>query len=404
MPRARSGAFPFAVAAALVVAAAVTRAPALIVVAAGAVVAWLVVEATGRLALFGVEAEVRLSPTRIVAGERVEAVVVVVNRKPIPMPWIDVRLVLPDGIESAEALPGTPKQYVTAGYAPRGHERVTLRFELLSTQRGAYTLGPLRVRAGDWLGFTSEERTTFEIPEIVVHPAPVAARDRRFAALRPLAETRARRGLLPDPLRFRGVREHRHGDPRKEIHWKASARLRALQTRLYEPASSLDAVFLVNVASYEQFWIQADPEASELVISAAAELIRVAATAGRQVGLITNGIDSITHEPPRAALGRGPKPLHRSLEILARLGPYAASSPEWAFLRERGRLPWGATLIVVTPRIGPGLASACIALHRAQHRVAVLCVMAADEAVSSQLRAAGITVDDLGAARFAAAV
>ena len=186
-------------------------------------------------------------------------------------------------------------------------------------------------------------------PEVIAYPAPLAVRDRALASLRPLAETATRRGLVPDPLRFRGVRPHRRGDARKEIHWKASARLRELQTKLYEPATSLDSIFLVNVASYEQYWIQADPEAAELVISAAAELVRLAAAAGRQVGLVTNGIDNLTHERPRSALGRGPRSLTRSLEILARLGPYAVGAPETVFLRERGRLPWGATLVIVTP-------------------------------------------------------
>jgi len=87
------------------------------------------------------------------------------------------------------------------------------------------------------------------------------------------------------------VREHRSGDPRKEIHWKASARLGSLQTKLYEPATSLDAVFLLNVATYDQFWIQADPDGAELVISATAELIRLAADAGRQGGLVTNAVN-----------------------------------------------------------------------------------------------------------------
>src|SRR5207245_2685807 len=150
------------------------------------------------------------------------------------------------------------------------------------------------------------------------------------------------------------------------------ARLSELQTKLYEPATSLDSIYLVNVASYEQCWIQADPEAAELVISAAAELIRHAAAAGRQVGLVTNGIDNLTHERPRSALGRGPRPLTRSLEILARLGPYAVGAPETLFLRERGRLPWGATLVIVTPRLGQGLANAAIALRRAPHRVLVV--------------------------------
>ena len=233
---------------------------------------------------------------------------------------------------------------------------------------------------------------------------PLKTLDRHLPSLRPLAETAVRRGLLPDPLRFRGVREHRAGDPRKDIHWKASARLRMLQTKLYEPATSLDAVFLVNVASYEQYWIQADPDSVELVVSAAADLVRAAAAAGRQVGLVTNGIDNLTHERPRSALARGPRSLQRSLEILARLGPYAVNSPEAVFLAERGRLPWGATLIVVTPKIFSGLAGGMLALRRAHHRVLGVTIVPPPLEMSSHFAARGVVIDVLHPAELERAV
>jgi uncharacterized protein (DUF58 family) len=248
------------------------------------------------------------------------------------------------------------------------------------------------------------ERSAPVSAAVIAYPAPLAVHDRALASLRPLAETATRRGLVPDPLRFRGIRPHRQGDARKEIHWKSSARLRELQTKLYEPATSLDSIFLVNVASYEQYWIQADPEAAELVVSAATELIRHAATAGRQVGLITNGIDNLTHERPRSALGRGPRSLTRSLEILARLGPYAVGAPETVFLRERGRLPWGATVVIVTPRLGPGLANAAMALRRAHHRVLVVSVADIPASLGGHLGAHGVACDVLAPLERLAAV
>jgi uncharacterized protein (DUF58 family) len=398
-----SGRFPWPIAFVLFVAAAITREPVVLLAGAAALAGWAVSAFTARAALVGVQAEIEVTPSRMVAGDPFIARIVVANRKPLPMPWLELRLTLPEGIEPDPAPAGMPRGSVGAGFSPRAHERVTLTFRLRATQRGAYELGPVLLRSGDWLGFAHVEASLALRPAIVVYPKPLSVADHHRPSLRPLSETATKRGLLPDPLRFRGVREHRPGDARKEIHWKASARLGSLQTKVYEPATSLDAVFLLNVATYDQYWIQADPEATEIVISATAELIRLAADAGRQVGLVTNGIDNVTHERPHSALGRGPRPLTRSLEILARLGPYASNSPEVVFLRERGRLAWGATIVCVTPVLGLPLAGALLSLRRAHHRVLVASIEDPTEGVRAQLLAADIVVDTLriGARRAA---
>jgi len=408
-PEVRMGRFPWQIALIFVAAAAISRAPAIIVLAFGALASWVVVAVTGRLALSAVEVRLTLSPDRLVAGEQAIASLEITNRKPIPLPWLEARIFLGEGVErsrGAESLSDPPqsRRWLDCGFPLRGRERVAVRFRVAVPGRGAYAIGPVRIRAGDWMGFVQIEHTVPLRCEVIAYPAPLAVRDRTLASLRPLAETATRRGLVPDPLRFRGVRPHQRGDARKEIHWKASARLRELYTKLYEPATSLDSIFLVNVASYEQYWIQADPEAVELVISAATELIRHAADAGRQVGLVTNGIDNLTHQRPRSALGRGPRPLTRSLEILARLGPYAVGAPETVFLRERGRLPWGATLVIVTPRVGHGLAGAAVALRRAHHRVLIVCADEIPAVVGAHLLANGVARDSLAPLERRAAV
>ncbi len=397
--RARWGAFPWLEVLAVVLLAAITRSATVIVIAAAGLVAWALVEVTGRLALVAVEIEATLEPVRIVAGERTTLTVRVANLKPLPVPWMDLRVDLPEGIAPPRNGPASAARSLSASFAPRARERITLRFPLDVSARGAYVVGPLEVRAGDWLGFVQEVRRIPVALELVAHPAPVGVADRHLATLRPVAESPTRRGLVPDPLRFRGVREYRGGDPVKEIHWKASARLRALHTKVYEPATSLDAVFLVNVATYEQYWVQADPEGAELVIAASAELIRLAAHAGRQVGLVTNGLDELTHHRPRSALSRGPRALARCLDILARLGPYAGAAPESVFLRERGRIAAGATCVCVTPNVRPHLAAALVVLRRSGHRVLTVAKDRPDAGVAAHLHAADValTVLDAGA-------
>jgi hypothetical protein len=65
------------------------------------------------------------------------------------------------------------------------------------------------------------------------------------------------------------------------------------------------------------------------------------------------------------------------------------------FLGERGRLPWGATLVVVTPKITAGLAGAMLALRRSHHRVLAVSITAAEAGLATHLRARGVILDVL---------
>ena len=118
----RTGHFEWPIVILFVILAAISRNPALIVLAAGGLVVGAVVWLTTRLALVALDATVELSVDRVVAGEGITAIVRIANRKPLPLPWLDVRLFLPEGVEPARVPPGVPKGWVNAGFAPRGHE------------------------------------------------------------------------------------------------------------------------------------------------------------------------------------------------------------------------------------------------------------------------------------------
>ena len=123
----RSGRFEWPIVIAIVAVAAISRSPALIVLGAGGLVVWLMVWVTGRLALVGLETQLAITPDRLIAGEPLVATVTIINRKPLPLPWLDLRLFLPEGIETPDPTPGLARGWVNAGFAPRGHERLTPR-------------------------------------------------------------------------------------------------------------------------------------------------------------------------------------------------------------------------------------------------------------------------------------
>ena len=71
------------------------------------------------------------------------------------------------------------------------------------------------------------------------------------------------------------------------------------------------------------------------------------------------------------------------------------NSPEAVFLAERGRIPWGATLLVVTPKVSTGLAGALLALRRAGHRVLALSIFPVAPEMTAHLLVRGVVLDVL---------
>ena len=99
----RTGRFEWSVVFLFVLLAAFSRSPALIVLGAGGLVLGGVVWLTARLALVALEASVEVSADHVVAGEGITATVRIANRKPLPLPWLDLRLFLPEGIAPDKA-------------------------------------------------------------------------------------------------------------------------------------------------------------------------------------------------------------------------------------------------------------------------------------------------------------
>ena len=82
-------------------------------------------------------------------------------------------------------------------------------------------------------------------------------------------------------------------------------------------------------------------------------------------GLIANGYLPGSDQALRLLPGRSPDQLVRILELLAAVTPFANRPIEEMLLYEAPRLPWGATLLVVTGVAHEDLLAALIALAAA---------------------------------------
>ena len=184
-----------------------------------------------------------------------------------------------------------------------------------------------------------------------------------------MASDVARESLFEDPLRTAGIRRWQAADGFRRVHWKATARHQQMLSRLYEPSEEPQVLIFLNVATLPRYWQGVIPELLERAISVAGSLAALCVEMRLPAGLIANGFLPGSDQALRLLPGRSPHQLVRILELLAAVTPFASRPLEELLLIEAPRLPWGATLLVVTAVAHEGLLVALAELAGAGRRV-----------------------------------
>lgn len=334
-----------------------------------------------RYALYGVEYERTFSERRVFQGELVELVIRVTNRKLLPLSWLRVDdqvradLVLLDG----EVLPSSQPEigYLSELFALRWYERVNRRYRLKPHRRGFYAFGPVELRSGDFFGLFEQRQTLLQKEWLIVYPEVRPLEQLGLPTKDPFGDSKAWQRIFEDPARTVGVREYQPEDSFRRIHWKASARLQRFQSRLYEPTTSHHLVIFLNVATFPRPWRGIVPDVMEEAIRVAASIANYGVTEKYQVGLLANGSVPGSDQPLKVLPSRDPQQLTRILEALAAVTGFATLSIERMLTAESPRLPWGATLLLVTATIYDDLLATLLRLRDAGRRL-VLVSLSAD--------------------------
>jgi len=289
----------------------------------------------------------------------------------LPVPWLLFHERLP------LALIAPPFYRAVVSLQPREKRRVS--YELQCRQRGWYPIGPVTATLGDVFGFTSREREFTAERHLTVYPKILSLDELGLPSRSPFGHLRTRQPLYDDPARVVGVREYQSGDSLRRINWKSSASSGLLQVRKLEPAMTLQSVVLLNV-NLPEFERAHAYGAGELGIVVAASVANHLAGLRQEVGLLTNGLDPAAAEPTvdRGLAGylprKGRSQLISILELLGRLA-LAHDRPFWPLVRgEIQRLPWGATLVVVTSSETDELLATVLPLRRSGFSVVLIYV------------------------------
>ena len=326
------------------------------------------------LSLAGVHCQRQLSEQRVFPGEYIDLKLRVVNRKLLPLPWIQVDDEIP--IKFSPDVSLTPGNRPGFGFLSKAaallwYTGVSWRHRLVCNKRGYYTLGPVRITSGDIFGFYPRSITEPLIDHIIVYPKIFPIAQLGMPSLYPLGETRAERRIFEDPTRVIGVRDYTPHDSLRHIHWKATARHQNLQVKVFEPTTTLKVTLFLAVDSFGHDGAN-DEEDFELGISTAASIASYVTEQGSPVGLFVNTLLADSSQSARTPPGSGTNQLVGILETLAKVTP-RVSEPFEEFLRsERRGLPWGTTLIFIISRPSESLMGLLTNLGRSRHKLLVL--------------------------------
>lgn len=255
--------------------------------------------------------------------------------------------------------------------ALRWYERVLRTYRIRGEQRGVYPFGPVSLSSGDIFGFGRRYARLEHKDRLVVYPkvVPVLGLDLPFE--RPSGELKARRRVTQDPLRIATVREYVPGDSIRHIHWKNTARLNKLQTKVFDPSASRVLTVFVDLQTAPNPYSFV-PEYLELIITCAASIAVHALDQRLVVGLYANGgppdAGHWTIVPP----GRSPGQGAQILEALAPLTGFRLIALHQLLRRSMSSLPFGCTVMAVTARVTEPLLVSLLTLQDAGHPVVLL--------------------------------
>ncbi|OGO39361.1 MAG: hypothetical protein A2147_10420 [Chloroflexi bacterium RBG_16_57_8] len=367
------------IAALLLVLAALLRQGSLLLVSSLLFMLYGVAQIWAKYSLRRLEYSRHLSTTRAFYGDEVTFEVSLSNRKVLPLPWVqieeelDEQLHLPDAVATSPS--HRPGRVVLKNLMPLGwYHRVKRIYPLRCTKRGYFAFGPTRIQTGDYFRFRVKEMEVEDPVYLMVYPRIVPLNRLGIRSRDPFGDLRLRRHLFQDPVRVASVREYAPGDPMKRINWKASARVGRLQTKVFEPTTSMDLAIFLDVRTVRQpFWgevTQLLETGTIVAASVASHLVEK----GYRVGLYVNhpfpDSGRLIKLPPSGQ----PDQLQHILEALAMVGQTESVAIDKFVRQEGGDLPWVSTLVVVTAVPTPALLDTLAGYHRMGRPVALVVI------------------------------
>lgn len=328
-----------------------------------------------RYCLRRVEYKRNLSQDKVFFGEEIVYEIEVANRKPLPLPWIQIEDQLPQNVtllKGRTTVTHDDRIILSNMFPLNMYHRIKRRFPMRCSRRGLFIFGPTEIRSGDLFGFFRRYMTVDKLDYLIVYPRLVPLEDLGIPSQQLFGDIRLKRHLFQDPVLTAGVREYHYGDSLKRINWKSTARHGELHTKVYEPTTTIDISIFLDVRTLPTPLFGSVVQLQELGIITAASIARDALRAGFPVGLHINQITRFSKGLVRVPHSQHPDQLLHILDALAQLHQ-VETIPAGRFLqREARNLPWGSTLVAITAQATDELLAQLLDMRRLGRNVVLV--------------------------------
>ena len=268
-----------------------------------------------------------------------------------------------------------------------GRQKRTYLARTWLTRRGAFSLGPTRISAGDPFGLFRASKDFAASQKLIVLPLLFEIQSFLFPpGLLPGGQVIRRKSSEITP-HAAGVREYVHGDAMKRIHWPTSIRRDQLMVKEFEqdPQAEvwlyLDSQQTVNFEKPHQFddmpiesllfgrrpKFHLPPSTLEYSISITASLAHYFIAQRRAVGFASAGQTFTVHHAERSERQEG-----KILETLAFVEANGELSIAALVAAQASQLPQGSSDILITPTVRSELLQAVDDLQRRYLRPMVI--------------------------------
>ncbi|MGF7056385.1 DUF58 domain-containing protein [Brassicibacter mesophilus] len=319
----------------------------------------IIVNRWDKISFKNIEYKRYLDKERVFINEKVKMTTEIVNRKLLPLPWIEVRAEIPNEFilkdQKVTMINEKSKKIYRVITSLISFQRIKRYNTLYCNKRGYYSVYDTKLSIGDIFGFATAEKYISYPMVLIVYPEikPLEKLVVRNNGLQ--GEVSVKRWIIPDNTEVIGAREYTSSDSFNAIDWKTTARVGNLYVKKFDFTADPSIVTILNVQTSKVHWQDVKTDIIEKGIDLIAAITQKAINEKISIGYTSNayfnGENQELFIEPRIGLSQ--KTI--ILEALAKTSYTRRISIEELFKSKIKCFSFKSTIVLLTAYISDGL-------------------------------------------------